>query len=147
MGANTNPSQGLILWKLTHIGIIMIPAFFVHFAFEFTRSKGGVIITLNYIIALIFQFLNNYSKIFINRTRFVFDEFYYDSPATQIYSVFVTWFVSCIIFSHLYLYIKSVSFEKIQQQQAHIFIAAMILSFSGGITSFFPVYGLDIYPY
>ena len=147
IGANTNPSQGLILWKLTHIGIIMIPAFFVHFTFEFARSKGGLIITLNYIIALVFQFLNNYSKIFINRTRFVFDEFYYDSPATPVYSAFVIWFIACIIFSHLYLYIKAVSFEKIQQQQAHIFIAAMILSFSGGITSFFPVYGVDIYPY
>lgn len=147
IGMNTNPSQSLILWKLTHIGIIMIPAFFVHFAFKFARSDGRFIIAINYAIALIFQFLNNYTKTFINRTRFVFDEFYYDSPATLIYSVFVIWFIGCIIFSHLYLYIKAVSFEKIQQQQAHIFIAAMILSFSGWITSFLPVYWIDIYPY
>lgn len=125
----------------------MIPAFFVHFTFEFARTKGWIIIALNYGIALLFQFLNNYTKMFINRTRFVFDEFYYDSPATMVYSAFVIWFVACIIFSHLYLYIKAVSFEKIQQQQAHVFIAAMILSFSGGITSFLPVYGIDIYPY
>lgn len=147
IGRNTNPSQALILWKLTHIGIIMIPAFFVHFAFEFAHSNWKIIIAVNYIIAFIFQFLNNYTKIFINRVRFVFDEFYYDSPATNVYTVFFIWFLSCIIFSHVYLYIKSIHFEKVQKQQTRIFIAAMILSFSGGITSFFPVYGLDIYPY
>lgn len=147
IGSSTNATQSLIIWKLTHIGIIMIPAFFIHFAFEFAQSKWKIIIIANYVLALTFQFLNNYTKFFINRTRFVFDEFYYDSPATQVYTLFVIWFVGCIIFSHVYLYIKSASFEKVQRQQTHIFIAAMILSFSGGITSFFPVYWLDIYPY
>lgn len=65
----------------------------------------------------------------------------------MLYTAFVLWFVGAILFSHLYLYVKSRNFEKVQKKQAHIFIGAMVLSFSGGLTSFFPVYGIDIYPY
>lgn len=150
IGSTDDPLQSLVWWKLTHIGIAFIPATFIHFIIAFTKRTNRYGVVLAYVTAGIFSVLAVLTPHLINSVRFVFGEFYYDSPPTLIYFVFISYFCLVTAVGHALLYKKyqSLSGTEHSEERKRIvyFALATLIGFLGGGMSFLPVFGFDIYP-
>jgi len=132
-------------WRLTHVGVILIPVLFFHFVYEFLGLKRKLAIVIIYAIGLAFLFLN-LTDLFIRSTRFVFSSFYYDSPPGPVYPYFVGFFFGAIIYSHYELLRAYRHSSGARRNQIKYFFLATAVGFLGGGTSFLPVFGVDLYP-
>lgn len=152
IGITDDPTVADFWWRVTHVGIAFIPTLFLHFVYSFLELKERKTLVVFYAISLSFAFLAVGSNLLIENMRFVFNQFYYDSPPGLLYPLFTTYFFGLTIYSHLVLY-RSYRKEKIidektaiKQTRIKYFFLGMLISFAGGSMSFLPVYRIDIYP-
>lgn len=152
IGITSDPNLADFWWRITHIGIAFIPALFMHFVYTFLRMRNRVFIVTLYICAVIFSVLAVSSDLLIANMRFVFGEFFYDSPPGLLYPLFTVYFFTLTIFSHIILY-RSYRNEvviddatRLDRTRIKYFFLGMLISFAGGSMSFLPVYHIDIYP-
>ena len=144
----------LSLWRLTHIGIILIPIFFTKFIHTWLNIKRKLYTDLLYIFAFFFSVINLYdlyvaeTGLFIINVRWVFDSFYYDSPPGSLYLLFTVIWVFIVLYAHYELF---KAYKKIKDREKKLqikyFIIAFIVAYAGGATSYLPVFGIDFYPY
>lgn len=139
-------AQADLWWRITHIGVIFIPVFFTHFVYEFLQIKRKWFVISIYVLGVIFLITNFVNGLFIANMRWVFNQFYYDSPPGPFYIPFTAFFFGLVIYSHYELW-KSYSKTKgIRRSQIKFFFFGMAVSFAGGGLSFLPVYKIDFYP-
>ena len=141
----SDESAALLWWRLTHVGIIAIPVLFFHFVYKFLDLKRPKTLTFVYVIGAAFL-LTNATDLFIREVRFVFNEFYYDSPPGPVYPYFVLFFFGMIIYSHYELLKAYQHASGTRRNQIRYFFLATVVGFSGGSTSFLPVFEIDLYP-
>lgn len=141
-----SPESAIFLWRLIHIGIVMIPSVILHFTFSFLNINRKKLLLATYIMGFFFL-LSNATPYFISNTRYVFNSFYYDSPPTVLYLFFVVYFFASFVYT-IYLLYKNYrkTEDKIKRKQIFYFLVATIVGFLGGGTNFLPVFGIDIYP-
>ena len=84
----TDVSAALTWWRLAHIGVIFLPVLYFHFVYHFLRLKSKSVLVVIYLIGIIFLALD-FTDLFIWHMRWVFSQFYYDSPPGPLYSFFV----------------------------------------------------------
>lgn len=145
IGTATNIADSLFWWRIAEIGVIFIPVFLVHFVISFLELKRKIFLILFYIATVIFLFCNIFTDYFIKNLYFAFNQFYY-ILATPLYSIFICAFIASVIYVLIELtraYKKSTS---IIRYQIKYLMLAFLLGFSGGITSYPPVYELNVYP-
>lgn len=145
IGTATNIVNSLFWWRIAEIGVIFIPVFLVHFVISFLGLKRKIFLSLFYIATALFLFFNVFTDYFIKNLYFAFNQFYYIS-STPLYSIFICMFVASVVYVLFELtraYRKSTS---IIRYQIKYLIFAFFVGFSGGITSYPPVYGLKVYP-
>ncbi|MFO0774264.1 MAG: ATP-binding protein [Nitrospiraceae bacterium] len=142
----TTPDAALTWWKLTHIGIILIPPLFLHFICLFLNIQRQRMIAAMYGLAAFFIVTTFATTWMIRDMRLVFGSFYYDSPPGPLYPLFVLCFFATIFYAHIEMYraYKLASGQK--RDQLRYFFLATACGFSGGSTAFLPVFGWDIYP-
>jgi signal transduction histidine kinase len=141
-----NPEYSLFLWRLAHIGVIMIPVALLHFTILFLKKdKYKFLITLSYILAFIWQ-VTNFLGIFITKVRYVFGQFYYDSPPTYLYIIFAAYFVFAVLLVHYWLVKDFLKATGLRKKQIQYVLLGTGLGFAGGTPSFIPVFGIDFYP-
>ncbi len=139
------PASAFLWWRLTHIGIILIPVFFVHFVYIFLDIKKRLGVFIVYALGVFFLVANTTSY-FIANVRYVFDSFYYDSPPGVLYAPFVSFFGVAVGYT-VYLLLKHYhSVSTLKQNQTRYFLIAIAVGFIGGGTSFLPVFQVDVYP-
>ncbi|MBU2068465.1 hypothetical protein KKE13_02725 [Patescibacteria group bacterium] len=134
-------------WRITHIGIILMPVFLWHFVYSFLYIRRKAIIVGVYLIGFFFLYLNLFTDLFLYNLRWIFNSFYWNSPATFYYSIFVAFFFGTVIYIHYELfkaYKKTVGLKHTQIK--YLFLAALT-GFAGGGTSFLPVFKIDLYPF
>jgi signal transduction histidine kinase len=146
IGLTKNIKSAFLFWKIAHIGIILMPVFFLHFVFTFLNIKKSQIIITTYIISFMFLFSNLFTNRFISNMRYVFNSFYYDSPPGPIYIPFVIFFWIVITYSHYELYKAYKKAKGTKKRQIQYFFLATFIGFSGGSLSFLPVFNIDVYP-
>jgi signal transduction histidine kinase len=134
-------------WKLTHVGVILIPVLFSHFICVFLNIKRTFSIIVTYIAGLSFLLMNLFTDLLVRNMRFVFSSFYYDSPPGPVYPYFVVFFFSMIAYGHYELWKAYRHATGIKKDQIKYFFLATAVGFTGGGTCFLPVFGIDIYPY
>src|SRR3989344_8276137 len=83
-----DPAQADFWWRITHIGVIFIPIIFTHFVYRFLDGKEKVTLWLIYSLGIIFLIANFFGDLFIANMRWVFNQFYYDSPPGILYIPF-----------------------------------------------------------
>lgn len=137
--------DALIWWRVTHIGVILIPAVFTHFVHIFLAMPRRRAIYGAYLVSAAFL-VANATPYFISHMRYVFGEFYYDSPPGILYASFVVFFFGLVAYNHYLLYRKYHEVSPEKQAQIRYFFLATAVGFAGGSTSFLPVFGIDIYP-
>ncbi len=141
-----NPEAAFFWWRIAHIGVILIPVFFIHFMHLFLDIRNRKPVYLAYVLGIVFLIADT-TPLFISSVRLVFDSFYYDSPPGILYTPFVVFFFASIIYCSLLLYREHISENDIvRKRQVLYFLIATIVGFGGGGTSFLPVFGIDIYP-
>ena len=133
-------------WRIAEIGVIFIPVFLTHFVYEFLNYSKKKLIFVLYFISFIFLFFDIFTDYFFGPVRFIFNQFYYITP-TPIYTTMVTLFLLLAIYNIFILY-KELNKSKnpVVKHQIQYLILAFIVGFAGGATSFFPVYGIYVYP-
>jgi len=135
-----------IFWlRIAEVGVIFIPVFLVHFVITFLELKRKILLFLFYFITAIFLYLNIFTNYFLHELYFAFGQFYYPY-ATPIYTLFISIFFLSVIYSIFELLRAYKKTTGITRSQIKYLIWAFIIGFSGGVTSFFPAYGLKIYP-
>lgn len=135
-------------WRIAHVGAIFIPVLFLHFVYEFLEIKKIKVLTFFYLLSAFFFVTNCVGDYFIANMRFVFDQFYYDSPPGIFYIFYTIMFFGLTIYSHVLLWkgFKKTK-DRLKKQRIQYFFIGMGISFAGGGFNFLPVYGIDIYPY
>lgn len=148
IGTAGSEESARLWWRIAHAGIILIPTVYYAFTKSFLDLKKRLEPIVFYSLAGFFLVLN-LTPNFINRMRFVFDSFYYDSPPTEIYILFVAFFIGVLFLSHYRLWLASQNekVEEVKRMQARYFMLATLTGLIGGLTAFLPVFGLDLYPY
>ncbi|MDP8230079.1 MAG: ATP-binding protein [Candidatus Gorgyraea atricola] len=150
--STTLDQEAVFFWiRVGHVGVILIPVFFIHFILEFLEIKKKKIVFASYMIGGIFFVLNitdwlGLTKVFIINLRYVFNSFYVDSPPGPAYPLFVAFFFFSTVWAHYYglKYLKISS--GLKRMQLRYFLLASALAFTGGGTAFLMVFNIDIYP-
>ena len=140
-----SPEWALFWWRITHIGVILIPVISIHFTFLFLGIKKRWMVRLMYGVGIFFLILNT-TPYFIANVRYVFNSFYYDSSPTNLYLLFTLFFFLSFIYTNYLLYTNYKKAGLIKQKQILYFFLAIFIGFLGGSTNFLPVFGVDIYP-
>ncbi len=139
-------TQAYSWWRIAHVGVIFIPILFIHFITEFLQQKKTALISTFYLIGLSFLTVNFVGNLFIANMRWVFNQFYYDSPPGILYIPFTFFFFALILYSHFLLWQAYQNAPKFTKTQISYFFLATTVGFTGGGLSFLPVYGMDLYP-
>ncbi len=148
IGTTNNAVVADTWWRITHIGIIFIPILFLHFVYEFLGLSKRKNIIIVYLIGLFFLITDVVGNLFIANMRWVFNQFYYDSPPGVLYPFFIIFFFGLIIYSHYILWQAHKKTNDILKKiRIKYFFIGMIISFMGGSLSFLPVFGIDFYPF
>lgn len=148
IGIAQNPETALFWWRIAYVGVILIPIFFAHFVYVFLGlPQKKLLLICVYFLGLFFLAANLAGDLFINKVRFVFNQFYYISSPTYFYTLFVFLFFVLIIYIHIRLLQALKITSGVKKNQIGYFILATIPGFSAGFFEFLPVYKIDIYPY
>ena len=132
-------------WRVAEVGVILIPVFLVHFVIIFLGLKRKILLILSYLAAGILLYLNICTNYFIDKLYFAFDQFYY-ILATPLYTTFICIFMGSVIYVIFELFRAYKKRNGIIKSQIKYLIIAFFVGFSGGITSYFPVYKINVYP-
>ena len=146
IGLSKDPDVAMILWRITHVGVIFIPVLLYHFVVLFLGLHRPKSVFLAYFIGTLFLAANA-TLYFIAHMRWVFGQFYYDSPPGVLYPYFVFFFFATVLVCHIDLWKFIRRSSGLQKLRVQWFFIAAAAGYSGGITCFLPVFGLDVYPY
>ena len=146
IGGSKTEAESLFWWRFAEIGVILIPVFLNHFVIAFLELKRKIVLVLSYLIGGMFLYLDIFTDYLIHDLYFAFNEFYYIQD-TPFYSALIAFFVLSVIYV---IYELNRVYEKtsgIKRVQVKYLILAFFIGFSGGVTSYPPVYGIsEIYP-
>src|SRR3989304_8700566 len=146
IGKITDESLALTMWRVVHIPIAFIPIFLLHVIHVLCNLRSRKILYFVYIQGVIFSVLSVTSRYFIPNVKFAFNSFYYDVGGPLFHPFFAIWGL-IVVYAHLKLFSTyRYSKGKIKTQILYLLVGSG-LGFSGGITNFLPVYGINLYPF
>lgn len=146
---NANTSIEALFWlRFGHIGVIFIPILFFHHVILFCEIQREKLLKLAYLQGCIFLFLNLTTDSFLpNNARIIFNSFYYTRSEGLLYPIFLLIWISLMTYSHIELLRFYKHSQGLKRNQIHYFLLGTIIGFLGGVTNFFPHFGIYIYPF
>ena len=140
--------NAVIFWHRIHdMSAIFIPVFFVHFVHNLLelRDKRRNILKFLYSFAIILASFG-FSKYFIKDVvpKLVFR--FYPVPG-PLYVVFFIFFIICVIYGEFLIISNFKSLSKSKKLQVKYVCIGLTIGFAGGITNFFPIFNLPVYPF
>jgi len=137
-------SLALLLWRISHMGVIFIPVGFVHFVYCIVdiENKMKKIIFISYVTAFIFMVLNC-TKLFILKVAPKFSFRWFINPGAFYYLFLPIWiyWVSYGLFELFKWNSKSTGAKK---NQLKYYCWSTLLAYVGGIPNFFPTFNIEI---
>jgi len=98
-----------------------------------------------YTATAIFLLCDIFTNYFVNELYFAFDQFYY-ILGTPLYTAFIAVFILSVIYVLFELGKAYKSTSGVIRSQVKYLILAFSIGFSGGVSSYFPVYRIEVYP-
>jgi len=147
MQKNFNINFVLFWIRIGHIGVIFIAIFFLHFVYILCNLKNKKLLIFAYLQGIIFSILIPTKKfISLQNIEIVFNSFYYDRAHGIIYPLFFSIWLILILYGH-YKLLKTffISYGSKRNQILYLFLG-LLTGFSGGLTNFFPVFRINIFP-
>jgi len=137
-------SLALLLWRISHVGVIFIPIFLTHFVFRFLDIKGkrNKLIPISYAIAFIFVILNAISLLVLEIVpKFSFR--YFINPSRFYYVFFWLW-IAWAIYGNAELFREYFRTSGHRKTQMKYFCWSLLFSYLGGVPNFLPVFNIEI---
>jgi signal transduction histidine kinase len=146
--ASTHDFQTALIWmKIAHVGIILIPVLFLHFANSFFENKNRTVVIASYLLALFYLFLLVTNHLVV-RMELIFNSFYYPAYPSFLYVLFFLLWGLSVFYTYFLAYSNfQQTTSEIKRNQIKYFFLATTTGYIGGITNFFPVFDIHIYPY
>lgn len=148
----TTPENAILWWKISYIGIILIPFTFYHFVLEFINIPRfnvhkAIKLSLLYGLAVVLVVCDIVSNAIIGGVRPLFEEFYYGQPGF-LHPYFFVFYVALVSYSFYLIYIgyREKKENTIYREQTVYLVTALIIAFTGGSLNFLPIYGIDSPP-
>jgi len=138
-------TSALFFIRLSYVGVISIPVFFIHFVVSFLQQFKYKLILPVYALGLVFQIFN-FTPLFIKDAGPILSFRYYGTPGI-IYPLFV---ISFAIITAYGIYILIRYFKKSEGQarnQIRYLLFATVIGFVGGGTGFLPNFNIEIFPF
>lgn len=144
VGISKTPEQALLYWKLAYLGVTFISILFYHFVCTYYELKRKTITLILYVQGFIFSFIILFTNILLNDIHLMFDNIYYNKTNFCFTVWWTIWnIISILAFYEFGIHIKS---DISRRVPSLIMFWAMLIGFTGGVTTSFPVYGITIYP-
>ena len=138
--------EALWAWRVaTAFGVLWIPILFHHFVHEFCELPGKRSLALPYVFGALF-FPAIFTDQFFSGVRLAFSSFYYSLPG-PLFPPFTLWWFGMVIYSHFELYKAHRRMPAQKRHQIEYFFLATAIGYTGGSLGFWPIYGVDLYPY
>ncbi len=145
IGTATNQIDSIFWWKIAEVGVIFIPVFLTHFVISFLKLKRRLLLVLFYTATTVFLCADLFTDYFVRDLYFAFNQFYY-ILATPLYTAFICIFVASVIYVIFELSRAYRGSTSIIRNQIKYLILAFAIGFSGGVTSYPPIYRINVYP-
>jgi C4-dicarboxylate-specific signal transduction histidine kinase len=145
VGTSTSAEYALTWWKIAYSGVIFIPVLFYHTVWLFCDIKDKRFLYFAYsqggffLIAL-------YTNTIFSGVQWKFNSIHYVRPAIFSYPMTAIW-IFYVGYGHYLLYRTYHRVKGIKKVQIKYILFGFIAGFIGGLTNFFPLYGIDIYPF
>ena len=135
-----------LFWsRFLHASCLFIPAVYFNFISELMNRKRKFEILFVYLIsAIIFPFV--FTKIFISSVLPI-SIFHYFPKAGPIYFLYIALWISVIMYSLLLMIEYILKNKGIDQERVKYVLAASIIGYGGAATTFFPMYGINVFPF
>ncbi len=146
IGWATTEKVALFWLRIAHIGVILIPVFFLHVIFLLCGISRKKMLVATYFQGTIFLLLSM-SNLFLSRMQFVFDSFYFSRSEGLLYPFFFIIWMSIISYSLFELVKTYWQSHGLKRNRIRFFLLGTTVGFSGGIMNFFPHFGILIYPF
>ncbi|MEW6101233.1 MAG: ATP-binding protein [Candidatus Omnitrophota bacterium] len=147
VGQSKTEELALFGWKFAHIGGIFVAISFFHLVSVFCDLRRRNIILFSYGIGLFFLYLNIFTNILINKTRFIFNSLYYNKVTLPFCILATFWFL--IVISGFFELVKFLPLSSgNRHMQTKYIITGFLIGFIGGTSTFLPEFKIDIlYPF
>ncbi len=146
VGLTGNKETALLIWRVFYaLGVVWIAPSFYHFVCVFLGLERKKSILIQYAIGLFFV-LNIGSVTFFKNIEWVFNSFFY-VRAGWLYGVYFSWWLLLVSFSHYDMICVYSSVPENKKTQIKYFFLATTVGYTGGILSYLPKFGIDIYPW
>jgi signal transduction histidine kinase len=145
VGMESHPEKALFLLRLSLVGTIFIPVFHFHLVCLLCGISRRTILFLIYSQGIIFLLLSQ-TEYLVAGVKLIFSSFYYTKPAFLYHSFLFIW-LTIVIYGHYELLRFFLISDRRKKQQIFYLFFGTIVGFSGGVTNFLPVYGINIYPF
>lgn len=149
---STTSETALWWWKVSYLGVILIPFTFYHFVLEFVNiSKLNAYkytkLILLYGVAGVFIVFDLNSNAIIEGVQFLFGEFFYGRPG-YLHPYFSALYILIVgySFSILFRSYRLRANDTLFLKQTTYLITALIIAFTGGSLNFLPIYGIESPP-
>jgi len=141
-------------WQFAYIGIIVIPALFMHLTYSLLNIKRPPFLKYIYFITSVLWILNIFrGDLFLGNVKLFFVNSKIFKPGYWAYppSIFLRFFIififgGLVIWSHIVLIRGYKRATGLKRYQLKYFLPASALAFLGGSTSFLPCFNIGLYP-
>lgn len=141
-----SPQSALAIWRFSYaFGVNLIAPLFFHFVSIFIDDENKNSLLLNYIITVVFCLCTPFA-IFFSGTRLAFGSIYWVTPGWM-GLLFCLWWHSLVVWSHVKLVQGYKRADPAKRNQIKYFFLATAVGFGGGLTEFFPMWGINWYPW
>lgn len=145
IGHPLSHDDALRAWRITGIGISLIPVFFYHVVYLLCGLKKKKKLLTVYSFAVISTFLYVFSDLLVSDVRYLFGSFYY-KVGGPLYPLFFIYWIGIVALAHHELFLEYRISIGTRRKQIIVFLLTG-LSFLSGLMNFLPVFHIDIYPW
>jgi signal transduction histidine kinase len=145
MGGISEGKEMVLFWTRVGMGgAVFLPLFFAHFIVSLVgqEKKHRLILGTIYAVAFVF-FVLLFTPYFIPDVKPV-PGFSYYPEAGIVYPFFALFVLICFIYGFFMLFSSYFNSDKERKVQISFVIFASVIGFLGGITAFFPVWGINL---
>ena len=146
VGSVHDPQSAFLWFNIGQIGVIAIPVFFLHFFHHFLEQKNKRLIIFIYLTGIFFL-ITLFTGQLIPHVKLIFNSFYYPTGPHVIYFIFFLLWITSMLYAYRLAYkkIKTTAGEK--RNKIKYFFLSLSIGYIGGVTNFFPIFGINLYPY
>lgn len=141
--------QAYAFWRTGHAFGVFISICYFHFACLFCGLRYKWLIRISYLYGLGFIFLHFYNQGYLiyDGTEFLFGSIHFLKLKNLNFTLALSfwWFLSFFASYLLYRYSKQHKDET--GQQARLWVIFQVIGYTGGCSTFLPMYGIHFYPW